>query len=60
MRTYLPGLIFLLRKVCKYIGKYRDTIVSVVGDENSAKVDAIVTACNILMPVLESFNPEHS
>lgn len=57
MRTYLPGLKFILKRVCKYIGLHRDRIVEVVGEENASKVDAVVTACNILMPVLDLFIP---
>ncbi len=57
MRTYLPTLKFLLKRICKFIGVHRDVIVAVVGDDNASKVDAIVTACNILMPVLDEFIP---
>lgn len=59
-RTYLPTLKFILNEVCKYIGKHRDKIVSYVGDENAAKVDAVVTACNILMPILDEVIPNGS
>lgn len=60
MRTYLPTLKFILTRVCKYIGIHRDKIVSVIGEENASKVDAVVTACNILMPVLDLFIPTPS
>lgn len=56
-RTYLPTLKFFLKKICKYIGDHRDRIVEVVGEDNASKVDAVVTACNILMPVLDLFIP---
>jgi hypothetical protein len=54
MRTYLPTLKFILKRLCKFIGIHRDKIVERVGEENASKVDAIVTACNILMPVLDA------
>lgn len=57
MRTYLPGLKQLLKRVCKYIANHRDKIVDLVGDENAAKVDGVVAACNLLMPVLDALIP---
>lgn len=54
MRNYLPTLRFLLKRICKYIGVHRDKIVETVGSENASKVDAIITACNILMPILDA------
>ena len=58
VRTYLPTLKFLLNKVCKFIGNHRDRIVAVVGDENSDLVDGVVSACNLLMPILDEFIPD--
>ena len=52
-RTYLPTLKVLLTQVCHFISKHRDRIVAVVGEENANKVDAVVTACNILMPFID-------
>lgn len=57
MRTYLPTLKFLLKKICKFVSAHRDRIVEVVGEENASKVDGVVLACNILMPVLDEFIP---
>ena len=57
-RTYLPTLKKILNNVCIFIGKHRDRIVAVVGDENADKVDAIVDACNLLMPILDAFIPD--
>ena len=54
MRNYLPTLKFILKRICKYIGVHRDKIVEAIGEDNASKVDAIVTACNILMPVLDA------
>lgn len=57
-RTYLPTLKALLKGVCAFITKYRDRIVAVVGSENEDKVDAVVLACNTLMPILDTFIPD--
>lgn len=57
MRTYLPTLKAILKRLCKFIGNHRDRIVEVVGEENASKVDAVVTACNVLMPVLDALIP---
>lgn len=57
MRTYLPTLKFLLGKICKYISSHRDTIVRVIGDANAPKLDGVITACNLLMPILDEFIP---
>ena len=56
-RTYLPTLLFILDKLCNYIAKYRNTILSVIGSENEAKLDAVVTACHALTDVLKAFIP---
>jgi hypothetical protein len=59
-RTYLPALRFVLHRVCKYIARYRDQIIGAVGAENTSKVDAVVTACNVLMAVLDVLIPSGS
>jgi len=57
-RTYAPTLKKLLQHICAYIARYRDTIVKAVGEENASKVDGVVLACNLLMPVLDTVIPD--
>lgn len=54
-RTYLPLLLHLLKKVCRYISEHRERIISVIGSQHTAKLDAIVTACELFTEVALPF-----
>ena len=56
-RTYLPALKKILDTMCHYIVRYRDQILSVVGEEHAATLDALVTACNAWNAVASAFIP---
>jgi hypothetical protein len=60
MRTYIPTLMKVLKYMCAYISKHRDVLLRVIGDENAPKLDGLITACNLIMPILEEFNPPGS
>lgn len=51
-KTYVPTLITLLHKICVYIAKYRNTLVSFLDDfgvtNPAAKIDALVAACEAI------------
>lgn len=51
-RTYVPAFIAMLRRVCVYVARYRNTLVSFLDDfgvTNAAtKVDAVVAACEAI------------
>ena len=57
LRTYLPKLLFIMRLLCSYIRKYREKIDNAVGPTHTAKVDALVTACEVLEAVVETLVP---
>lgn len=57
-RTYLPTLKAVLLTVCAFIGKHRDKILDVIGEDNAAALDGVITACNVLMPILDLFIPD--
>ena len=57
VRTYLPTLLFILRKTCKYIATHRSTILRFIGDDHTAQLDAVVTACEILEAIVEAALP---
>jgi hypothetical protein len=57
VRTYLPTLKFVLEALCAYIAKHRTKILSVIGNDNVAKLDAVVTACQILTEAILPFIP---
>lgn len=51
-RTYVPTFIRMLRTLCIYVARYRNTLVSFLDDfgvtNPSAKVDAVVSACEAI------------
>lgn len=52
-KSYLPTLVFILRRACKYISKYRDTMIDFLPTGGQAALDAVVLACEafiILVP----------
>lgn len=51
-RTYLPTLLKTLTFMCKFIGAHRERIVQVIGAENEAKLDALLTACHVMTDVI--------
>lgn len=60
LRTYLPLLRLIAKRVCSYINRYRDEIVHFVGEGNAARVDAANDACAILVALLDTIIPEPS
>jgi hypothetical protein len=50
-------LIFLLKRVCTFITRNRARIITVIGEENAGKLDAVMTACDaltlVIFPLLE-------
>lgn len=57
LRTYLPLLRTILSRLCAYIADHEAKIKDNVGEENVDKVDAVVTACEILTAVLDTLIP---
>lgn len=57
VRTYLPTLKFILEHLCSFIANHRTKIISVIGNDNVAKLDAVITACNILTEAILPFIP---
>lgn len=55
-RTYVPQLLAILQRICKYIVRYNVQIKAHIPDAAKPKLDAIVDACNDfteLIPPLE-------
>jgi len=58
-RTYLPQLVFVLKLVCKYMQKWETEIKSHLGGgATEAAFDAALTACQILVPLVEALIPD--
>ena len=53
-RTYAPTLLFLLRKVCKYLALHRQRIIDAfnLNDNGAAALDAVVIACEAVFTLL--------
>jgi hypothetical protein len=51
-RTYIPTLVSILHQVCRYIVKYKETIVQFLPEGGEAALDGIVTACNVFMALV--------
>lgn len=58
-KTYVPTLMLWLHKICVYIARYRNTLVSFLDDfgvtDGAAKIDALVAACEALT---EQYDPD--
>lgn len=48
LRTYLPTLQFIARRLCKYIHDHEATLRANLGDDGDALLDAVLTACDAL------------
>lgn len=58
-RTYLPTLVFILKQVCKYMLRWEAEIKSHLGGGSAeAAFDAALTACQILIPIVEALIPD--
>jgi len=51
-KTFLPTLVHMLHMMCVYIARYRKVIISYLPEGGEAKLDAIVTACEIFMAIV--------
>ena len=58
LRTYLPLLRVIARRVCDYIQKHEAKIKENIGEGNANKVDAALTACAILVAALDAVIPD--
>lgn len=54
LKTYLPTLYLLLRKICVYIEKHKPTIVAHLGDGGAAAIDAYLVACDVLEALVQA------
>lgn len=54
-RTYLPTLWKIMRLLCKFLTAHSERIVSVIGEENRPKVEALSVACEALEAVVFPF-----
>lgn len=48
-KTYIPTLVFILQRACRYIGKYRSVIIEFLPEGGAAALDAIVLACEVFL-----------
>lgn len=44
-KTFIPTLIYMLHRVCRYIVRYRDTIITHLPEGGAALLDAVYVAC---------------
>jgi len=58
MKTYLPTLLFILNKVCKYILRYNVQIKANLPSNAAPAVDAVVTACQVLGAIVDGEIPD--
>lgn len=61
-KTYAPTFIAILRKLCVYIVRYRNTLIGGLTDAGvtnaTAKVDAVITSCeSITSEYVTPINP---
>jgi hypothetical protein len=51
-KTYIPTLVRILRRVCIYITKYRQTIEEYTPTGGKAALDGIMTACEVFLDLV--------
>lgn len=61
-RTYVPAFIGMLRRICVYVARYQNTLVSFLDDfgvtDGATKVAAVVAACEAITTQYEpEINP---
>jgi hypothetical protein len=60
-RTYLPQLLALVKILCKYMLRWEDLIkANLGGGAPEAAFDAVLTACQDFVPLLEALIPPAS
>lgn len=60
MKTYLPRLRFVLLIVCRYILRYNDKIKQNLPGSAAPAVDAALSACQILIAILDGEIPDET
>lgn len=48
-KMYWPTLVYMLKRVCAYIARYRQTILNHLPEGAGAALDGIVMACDIFI-----------
>jgi hypothetical protein len=48
-RTYIPTLLKILERVCKFVARYQTQIDAHLTDSQSALLQNVVTACNVFV-----------
>lgn len=57
VRTGLVSIHALLRKVCQLIAKYRPVMVEILTEDQLAKVDAVLVACEAFINDVPTHEP---
>jgi hypothetical protein len=52
-KTFIPTLVYLLKRVCLYITKYRSTLVAFTPEGGEAALNGIIAACEIYLDLVE-------
>ena len=52
-KTFIPTLVYMLKRICVYIAKYRATIIEFAPSGAEAALTGIITACDIFLDLVE-------
>lgn len=52
-KTFIPTLVYMLRRVCVYISKYRSTIIAVAPEGAENALNGIIAACEVFLDLVE-------
>lgn len=58
-RTYLPKLLLIGRLLCGYIRRHEEKIANNLGENGTAVVDAVLTACDALEVAILAVLPDN-
>lgn len=56
-RNYLKSIRYWLKRICVWIATKRSTYVEYLTDEQVATIDALVTACEAVVEVIDTIYP---
>lgn len=52
-KTFIPSLVFLLRKACVYIARYRTTLLIYLPEGGEAALNGVLAACEIFIDLTD-------
>jgi hypothetical protein len=52
-KTFIPTLVYMLKRVCVYIARYRSTIIAFAPPTAENALNGIIAACEVFLDLVE-------